>query len=314
MPTATGHRKLLEQLQPTASPHVRQSGQQRGGAAGRDRPLPRHPLRPRACRKRRWCCSPTATRWRRRSRRSCSCTAASASATRSAASIMPFASSARRWSSSPARRASPTTRSRRTCALDLVTFARPVTKYAARAIHPGSLLRLSAPLHQDRGDAAVRPDVPRRAAGHPRPAERRAGAADGHPGDARRARAGADRARGGAAGRRREPGDHHGRRRGAFRRRRTSWRSWRRCWARASGARWRPRSIMPWTHPLYRGLTGHMFGASSRADRAGRRRRGHLRHLCVSRRVPAAGEPVPGRRQGHPHRPRTPTRSPRTIR
>ncbi len=27
-------------------------------------------------------------------------------------------------------------------ALDLVTFARPVTKYAARAIHPGSLLRL----------------------------------------------------------------------------------------------------------------------------------------------------------------------------
>ena len=48
-----------------------------------------------------------------------------------------------------------------------------------------------------------------------------------------------------------------------MRRRRTSWRNWRRRWARACGGDGLGVNLR-WTHPLYRGLTGHMFGASSR--------------------------------------------------
>ena len=70
-------------------------------------------------------------------------------------------------------------------ALDLVTLARPVTKYATRAIHPGSLLRLLRRCIKIAATPPFGPYFLLRSAGHPRPAERRAGGADGGP--ARRA-------------------------------------------------------------------------------------------------------------------------------
>ena len=68
-------------------------------------------------------------------------------------------------------------------ALDLVAFARPVTKYAARAIHPGSLLRLLRRCIKIAATPPFGPDLPCRAAGHPRSAQRRAGGADGRSRD-----------------------------------------------------------------------------------------------------------------------------------
>ena len=149
-------------------------------------------------------------------------------------------------------------------ALDLVTFARPVTKYATRAIHPGSLLRLlrrcikmaATPpfgptllvVPQDildqQNDEPVLPTVipETRAAPEPaliaRAAELLAGAenpviimGDG----VSHAQAHAELAQ----------------------------------LAEVLGAGvWGAMASeinIPWTHPLYRGLTGHMFGRTSRA-------------------------------------------------
>lgn len=76
-------------------------------------------------------------------------------------------------------------------AIDLVALARPVTKYAARATHPGSLLAPVAPLPEGGGDAALGAGVPRPAR-HPRSAQQRAGGADSGARDARGAGAGID--------------------------------------------------------------------------------------------------------------------------
>ena len=147
--------------------------------------------------------------------------------------------------------------------LDLVTFARPVTKYAARAIHPGSLLRLlrrcikiaATPpfgptflaVPQDildqQNDEPVLPTVIPETRVTPEPAliaratEMLAGAED--PviivGD----------------------GVAHAQAQGELAQ-----------LAEALGAGvWGAMASevnLPWTHPLYRGLTGHMFGTSSR--------------------------------------------------
>ena len=98
MPTATGHRKLLEQLQADGITYM--FGNPGSSEEGLLAEVARFPPSSTCSgfRKRRWCCSPTAMRWRRRSRPSCRSTPASASATRWAVSIMCFASSARRWS------------------------------------------------------------------------------------------------------------------------------------------------------------------------------------------------------------------------
>ena len=127
-------------------------------------------------------------------------------------------------------------------AVDLVAIARPVTKYATRAIHPGSLLRLLRRCLKIAATAAVRPGLPRRAAGHPRSAQRRAGGADGRSRDTGCVPdAGAVRQRrasccaGGAS-----PVILVGRRRRRQRRSARARRARRGAGEPASGARWRP--------------------------------------------------------------------------
>ena len=146
---------------------------------------------------------------------------------------------------------------------DLVAMARPVTKYATRADHPDSLLRLLRRCYKVAAHAALRAGVPVHSPGHARRPEQRAGGADPV---CRSTRVVPEPALIAAAAEmlrdRRAPGDHHGRRDRPLRRRRRACPPCRGAGRRCLGAMAAEINIA-WDHPLYCGLTGHMFGRDS---------------------------------------------------
>ncbi len=89
---------------------------------------------------------------------------------------------------------------------------------------------------------------------------------------------------------------------------------WRRRWVPASGGRWSSELNIPWTHPLYRGLTGHMFGTTSRASLQDADAVLICGTYVFPGRLPAAGKSVPRRTPRSCTSISTPTPSPRTTR
>ena len=146
---------------------------------------------------------------------------------------------------------------------DLVAMTRPVTKWSTVVQHPSSLLRTMRRAIKIAATPPMGPVyvcLPQDMLDAP---SDRAGASDLDSVDPRPARAGARQAGGRMAGRRGTAADHRRRRRGllggaagAGARRRDARR-------RSVGGRRRRNEHVACDHPLYRGMTGHMFGDHS---------------------------------------------------